>query len=357
MKGKKIILVFIFFVISNFCVFIGVQGTVTGSLELTDTHITQKESTITKTHSIPEEKIHELELPSYIRLYFPENDEVEKIKIEEYLVGVMAGEMYENSPIEALKAVAVAARTYTQYMCLKNKNKAYDIVADHNFSQAYVSETEAFEVWGEFGVEKYEKMRNVINQTNGLILCADNEPICALYHASSYPSTESCSNIFTEDLPYLRGKSSIENIDDAYRSVQSFSKNTFNDALSSSGYPTVKGELLVENITNENQRCKFLFIKDADKSFTISGKDIRNVFDLKSTSFNVRIENSNVVFDVFGFGHGVGLSQNGAVVMANSGKNFYEILGEYYPETQICKTIYNEWIYVKLNVKNIDEKD
>lgn len=281
-----------------------------------------------------------VELCSEVRVYFPDSGEIKSIDIEEYICGVLTGEMYSTASEEALKAVAVAARTYTQYMCLINSKKDYDVAANHSISQAYVSFEEAVNVWSDDGKEKYKIMKKAVNSTKGEVLMSEGTLICAFYHASSFPFTENCENVFVEKLPYLSGKKNIENKENAYSSTKSLNLKSLNEIFKTNGYPEVREISKIENVLNENYRCKYLLVQSNDVSFIIDGREVRRLFGLNSTSFEVTFTKENVEFAVYGFGHGVGLSQNGADIMAESGFSYNEILNFYYEGAEIFKTIY-----------------
>ena len=332
MNIKKHILVFLFFLLSNFCVTAGVYHTVTDKNNTASfiSPALKTEDILSENREIQCPTVSELKVSEQVRLYLPEKDEINIIDLEDYVVGVMTAEMYGDAPVEALKAMSVAARTYTLYMCEINKNKGYDVVADHSISQGYIDENGAMEAWNSSGHEKYEIMKNAVELTKGEVLCYDGKLICALYHASSYPTTESCENIFVEKLPYLTGTSSYEAIENAYRSQVEYSIDELNNTLGKHGYPDVRAESLeIFNIKNENGRCDYLFIKDSDVAFSISGRVVRNVFSIMSTSFEVAVDGGSVVFDVYGYGHGVGLSQNGAVQLAKKGESYHKILSKF----------------------------
>lgn len=342
MSIKKSICIFIFFLLVNSCVLYCIDSIKSSADYSFEQNSHDKETVVQASKPLAEPAVPMIELKKDVRLYFEERDVVETIDIEEYLAGVLAAEMYFDAPFESLKAMAIAARTYTLYMCSKNIGKDYDVVADHNYSQAYISKEKAIEAWNESGELKYEIMCDAVNATAGEVICYNKELICALYHASSYPSTESCENVFIEKLPYLIGKPSVETKENTYNSQAVFNLDEFNTVLHAHGLPVLSKVPQILSFKNENERCEYLQIKDDRVSFTISGKDIRSVFGLRSTSFDVRFNIDNIVFDVYGFGHGVGLSQNGAVILANKGKCYTEILLEYYPGTEIYKTIYIE---------------
>ncbi len=340
MKIKKHITVFLFFLAVNFSLVLGMRATKAETFEIIPSEILSVEALASVSESIEEEALSTVEGRESIRVYFPDTDSIESIETEEYITGVLTGEMYSDAPMEALKAVAVAARSYTLYMCEQNMNKEYDVVADSSISQAYLSRADAEECWNELGEKKYDLMREAVDETKGEVLVFNGEIICALYHASSYPYTENNENVFVQTLDYLTGGECVEGEEDAYSSSVSYNEETFNSLLEKNGFPRVDfNTLKIEVFKNENERCKYLSVYDESVGFTVDGRQVRDVFSLNSTSFEIEKDDS-VTFRVFGFGHGVGLSQNGACVMARKGSSYIEILEKYYNGTHLAQTIY-----------------
>lgn len=272
-----------------------------------------------------------------VRLMYTEENEVEEISMKEYLAGVMVGEMDIDSPTEALKAVCIAARTYTLYMCDKSKNKAYDVVANASVSQAFISTDSAQELWGNRGKEKYKRMKEIVELTDGEVIEYKNEPICALYHASSFPFTENCENVFLESLPYLKGRENVETVENTISKKLDYTLSEFNKILSENGYPEIDSGTEINVKLNNNERCSYIIFKSQELAFSIGGSYLRKIFGLPSTSFNIYFQNNTVTFETWGFGHGVGLSQTGAEILGNEGKSYQEILKFYYDGTEVVK--------------------
>ena len=287
----------------------------------------KSESKVDKTSPIGEEEFKTFERRT-VRVYIPETASVKTVDIEEYVTGVLIGEMYENAPPEALKAVAVAIRSYTLHMCDKNKNKEYDVTADPSVYQAYVSAEG----------RRTEAIKKAVAETENEVATYNGEIILALYHASSGEYTENCENVFIEPLSYLKGVENTE--EESYEDLKEFDIDEFNSILERNSLPEFDFNTLeVEIKRNQNARCKTLVLKDKEKAVFIDGKKVRSIFSLRSTSLDVELGDS-IEFICYGYGHGVGLSQNGAVSMAKKGKNYKEILKKYYSGVTISKTIY-----------------
>ncbi len=262
-----------------------------------------------------------------------ENGEIVTLDIEDYVEGVVAGEMYPSAPIEALRAMAVAARTYALYMAAENEEKDFHLTTSASSHQAYRSFDE--------NDGAYENVRKAVEETKGEVVTYGGDIILALYHASSADSTEDCENVFIEALPYLASVNTpLENKESAYKSEKTLTLSEVNQILSSSGYPTLEGNVSVKSLKNENGRCKTLILSDARSGVFIDGRKVREIFSLRSSSFDIAFFEDELVFTVYGFGHGVGMSQNGAVILAENGKSYRQIQSGYYTDTNISNIVH-----------------
>ncbi len=240
-------------------------------------------------------------------------------EFEDYVIGVVAGEMSPDFPYEALKAQAVAARTYA-YRALKN-NPNTDI---KNIWQNYITKEDMKKRWGANYDKWYEKISSVVYDTAGEVVEYNNEPILAAFYSTSCGKTEECENVWSEDLPYL---TSVESEGDIYspyyENKVTVSKNQLVNIYGSSNIKINKitDAGYVQSVTIGNN--------------TYSGENIRSTFSLRSTSFNIADDGNNIVFVTKGYGHGVGMSQYGACYMANNGSDYKEILSHYYKDTYI----------------------
>lgn len=286
-----------------------------------------------------------------IRVYYHEEDKIVNMNVEEYIVGVLVGEMYPDASFEALKAMAVAARTYTLYMAEKNKNKDYDVSTNPDEYQAFSRMTLK-------NADSYKEMERAVKDTYGEIITYQGNLILSLYHASSLGKTENSENVFVESLPYLVSVDTpFENEENAYCNSSSYSFEEFNMILELNNQPRLHlKNTTIKIIENNNGRCKTLILADNDNGVYIDSKDVRRMFNLRSTDFCVKLNEKEIEFITYGFGHGVGLSQNGANIMAENGYSYVDILEKYYSDCNVIKTIYKSWIYIKQKVKNICEK-
>ena len=241
---------------------------------------------------------------------------VSQIEIEEYVKGVVAGEMPLSFELEALKAQAVVARTFVYSRNLK--------VSDDTSSQVYLDEAMRLERWGE-QYEYYEnKLNQVINDTKSQVLLHNNQYISALYFSSSNGKTENNEDYFEgSPVSYLRSVSS--NYEEPLIEYEIVSYDQLVDAFGSSDL----------QILNYTQGGRVNEIKIGDTIYT--GREIREQLHLNSTSFAIKYVDEGVSFTTYGFGHGVGMSQYGAQGMAKAGKTYQEILSHYYQGVTISK--------------------
>lgn len=254
----------------------------------------------------------------------------------DYVFGVVAAEMPALYNTEALKSQAVAAYTFA---CYRIKNNAedleYDITANPETDQCFITRSEAAEKWGESAAEYESKIDACISEVAGQILTYDGEPVFAAYHAISSGVTNACSDVFGEDLPYLQPTdSSFDILAEKYLSESTFTAEELNQKLGVTHLTNESIKNCFSNITStDNGYVKSLNL--GDKSFT--GSQVCKALGLRSCNFEITYGENSVTFKVKGYGHGVGMSQNGADYMANCGSNYAEILSHYYKGTVLQK--------------------
>lgn len=252
--------------------------------------------------------------------------------LEQYLVGVVAGEMPASYEPEALKAQAVAARTYTLYKRNRggcSAHKGADICTDSRHCQAYVTEAQMTKNWGSKKAENFAKITDAIIATSGQVIFYDGEEIQVFYHASAGGRTENSENVYSQALPYLRSVAS-EGEEDSRNyygevtvSVGDFKKKMqkFSSGISFDGVPLIGTVVRFDSGRVES-------IEVGSQTFT--GREIREVFSLNSANFTIDQSASSITFNTVGFGHGVGMSQTGANAMAKKGADYKEILTHYF---------------------------
>lgn len=246
----------------------------------------------------------------------------ENIDLEEYVIGVVAGEMPALFENEALKAQAIASRTYV-INHLKNNTSISGTIND----QVYLTKEEMKTKWGENYEKYYEKIKKDVEDTKGLIMYYNNEPIKAYYYSMSNGYTESSLNVFNEQNDYLNIIESPFDEDNSYDQV--FQKDIFCQKLDI----TCNSIELSEIKKDESNRIKSITINN--KTFT--GIEVRQKLSLRSTDFSISEDNDIVKITTKGYGHGVGMSQHGANNMAKQGYKYEKILKYYYQNIEIAK--------------------
>ena len=261
----------------------------------------------------------------------------ESLNMSEYLTGVLAAEMPASFDEEALKAQAVAARTYALY-CLRNGKHRGRLCADPACCQAYMDAAQRRERWGGDAPNCERRILNAVNATAGETIRYEGEPVQAVFHASSYLCTESSAEVWGE-LPYLVSVSSpesAETVPGLFSTVELTAeelKNTIENAHPETLFPEDAQSWIGEVERDASGRVKHMSIAGTQ----LSGRELRSLFLLRSTAFELSYVDGKFLFTVMGFGHGVGMSQQGANVMARQGADYTAILAHYYPSTTLCR--------------------
>ena len=280
-------------------------------------------------------KVEEIELNyinnTTIRVKRLKTDTIETIPLESYIVGVLAGEMPIYFEKEALKAQAVASRSYAIKRIEYNKDKDYDVV-DSIMNQVYLDEDYLKEAWGNNYVVNINKLRSAVNETIDECLTYDDKVIDALFFSTSNGYTEDADLVFNLNLPYLKSVESKwdEKESSAFSTTTVIPLNKFYEKLNLKYNKELKIEIIKRSPTN-----RVLELKINNQKFT--GKDLYNSLSLRSTDFIITQIGTNVFIDMKGYGHGVGMSQYGALGMAKEGYSYKDILSHYYQNTTIKK--------------------
>lgn len=275
---------------------------------------------------------------SNIKLLHLETGIVEDIDLDSYLYGVVASEMPANFEIEALKAQAVVARTYTIYQ-IKNgsKHENADVCDSSYCCQAWINKENRMARWEADKAEEYwNKIVKAVNDTKGKIIFYEGAPINALFHSNSGGSTELSINVWGGDFPYFQTvETSGEENYSSYNSEVEISKDDLIQKMLER-YSDFKIDFSNSNcIKIEEYTASGRVQKISIGNKQISGVEARSIFGLKSAKFNFEILDDSIKFSVLGYGHGVGFSQCGSDVLAKNGKNYEEIIKYYYKDVEI----------------------
>ena len=275
------------------------------------------------------ENKYEIEKNKTVRVLRSETNKVETIPIEQYLIGVISGEMPVSYEIEALKAQAVAARTYTLKKIESKQDYTYDVI-DTTDDQVYVDIDYLKKTWGTNYETYIKKIKQAVEETRGQYLTYDGKIIKAFFFSTSSGTTENCEDVFGEKLPYLISVSSTwDENSPSYLSTEKYSKNEFYELLEI----PYNEKLTIDINRNESNSINTIKINDN----TLRGTEFRQKLKLKSTNIEIKEEGNEIIITTKGFGHGVGMSQYGAQELALLGYKYDEILKYYYQGTEFKK--------------------
>jgi stage II sporulation protein D len=254
-----------------------------------------------------------------------------RVDLEEYVASTVGGEMSPSWPAHALRAQAVAARTYVLYEAERHRDRAWD-----------VRSTAVSQVYRGVEAETRETVR-ATRATKGQILTYAGEPILAVFHSTSGGQTATAGEVWGEDLPYLR----VVEVEDEDDAPHTYWRTTF-DRVGLSGIfeaaGIVVGELRKLTVANRTSsgRVESLIVDGSTGSHRLRGQELRSLLGglgLRSTLFEIRESDDEFVFVGSGHGHGVGMSQWGARAMAQQGASYQSILARFYPGTRIEKLL------------------
>ena len=267
-------------------------------------------------------------------------DGVETVTMSDWLPGVVAGEMPALFEEEALKAQAVAARTYIMYSMGREKpaHPEADVCDDPACCKAHSTDETLREKWGESYEENMARVLEAVRSTDGEYMSYGGEVIQAVFHSSSAGRTEDSAAIWQAE-PYLVSVESPETADDVpnYVSSVTVSPEDFRETVLAAHPEAEFGEdpafWLGAAVHDASGRVESVDIGGAQ----VPGTELRTLFELRSTAFALDYTAEGFLFTVTGYGHGVGMSQYGANVMAQDGADYEEILTHYYPGAELTR--------------------
>ena len=342
---KRFFLYLIFFILICFIVpAILTKNTVTTGTEQVQENIVQNQVLAETQNEVKEEtNIEDYQYNKYgtIMLLHKKEGTVEEVNIDEYLWHVVSAEMPATFEMEALRAQAIVARTYTIFKILNKKHDNADICDDSTCCQAWVSKETRLARWNENEREaNWQKICNAVNSTKGKIVTYENKPINAFFHSNSGGVTEMPINVWGgTGYPYLQSVATAG--EDGYTQYASEVILTQTELLNKlkAKYSDISinfsnpEEIKILEYTGSN-RVKTLKIGNHN----LSGVEARTIFGLKSANFEIAQEGENIKFTVKGYGHGVGMSQTGADAMAKQGSKAEEIISHFYTGIAIQDT-------------------
>ena len=282
-----------------------------GAIFLSMNYYQAKEETIQGKKEIKEEPV---------KVAVTIDNNVNYVDLDDYLLGVVAGEMPANFETEALKAKVVASRKFVY-----NRNLSVDNTTN---SQVYLSEDKMKENWGNKYDEYYQKISTAIKETKNEVMKYQGDYISALFFSSSNGYTENVEDYFeSSPLPYLRSVDSHWDltIDPKNTRQVSFTKQELKEKFNCQD--------INFNIIAYKKSGRVATLSVGGKNY--SGRQVREKLGLSSSCFTVEYVSNKYVFTTKGSGHGVGMSQYGAQGMALEGSNYKEILNHYYTNIEI----------------------
>lgn len=281
---------------------------------------------------------------------------INTVQLEEYLYGVIKNEISPDWPLEAVKAQAVAARTYALASTNKHKDDGYDVCPTVHCQVYGGRESEA------------PRSLEAVDATRGLVLLHSGKLITALFHSSSGGYTENSENVWSSPLPYIRGVEDFDQNSPTFKWEKKLTVAELERAISQAGYKIGKlksvelSQLKKAPAASKDRgisgRVKTIDVQGTAGRVQIPGTKLRTMLDLKSTLFDIdtglpvkgnstirRVSGRTgdaIVISGYGWGHGLGLSQWGAKAMAEKAsprdtEYFKTILKHYYQGVQIIK--------------------
>ncbi|WP_079528257.1 stage II sporulation protein D [Halobacillus hunanensis] len=268
--------------------------------------------------------------PFSIHVLRSKTKEVEEVPLETYVSRVVASEMPASFELEALKAQALAARTYiTRHLAQGEPVSENADVTDTVQHQVYKSDQELRDLWGENYKENISKINRAVKETAGEIITYKQQPIEAAFFSTSNGYTENSEDYWKNEIPYLKSVASPwDKASPKFNDQKIVPVSGLESSLGVDILPTLSN---MELTKTEGGRVDQITIG----SETFSGRQIREEFNLQSSDFTMEVKNNHVIFTTQGYGHGVGMSQYGANGMAKDGKTYKEIIKHYYQNTEI----------------------
>ncbi|HEY3424768.1 MAG TPA: SpoIID/LytB domain-containing protein [Negativicutes bacterium] len=269
-----------------------------------------------------------------ILVYMHQTNEKKTMKMEDYIAGVVAGEMKNDWPLEALAAQAILARTFT----LQAIDEKGGVPSRGTQASTDIKEFQAYDA-----KSVNDSVKMAVQMTRGMVITYQGKPIQAWFHASAGGITATAKeglNYKYEEPPYIESVQSPDDLapEDVKNWTASFTKQEMIAALNKIGKKVSAIDMVEIGQKGPSGRAVTLMI---NKTTEVSGPDLRVALDstkLKSMLLDkVEVTGDSVAFTGKGYGHGVGMSQWGANKLATMGKKPEEIIGQYFKGVTIEK--------------------
>jgi stage II sporulation protein D len=272
--------------------------------------------------------------------------EIHEMDTNEYIWGVVAAEMPASFELEALKAQAVAARTYAvqKSQLGKANHPDADVCGDSTCCQAYISPEKAAKNWGANAEAYNKKITQAVAETGSQVIVYDGQLITAVFHSSSSQETLDSVEVWGGNLPYLVGVKSPEGDEvPNYHTEVTVAGEEFRKTFLAAHPDAVLGgapsQWFGEAVRTSGGSVNQITIGGV----VVKGTEVRSLYKLRSACFTVEPKENQVIFRVTGNGHGVGMSQYGANTMAKQGKSYQDILTWYYTGVKVENCPENMW--------------
>lgn len=282
---------------------------------------------------IPKEEKQKTEIESKEGIKVMVDGKENTMNLNDYLIGVVAAEMPVNFNDEALKAQAVAARTFTLKKLEQDSKHIFN-----NTEQAYITKEKMEESWGSDNFAKnYNKIRSAVVDTNNEVVVYQEDLIEAVFHSTSAGMTQSAKDVWGEEIPYLVSVNSSEDMNSPeYLHTKTFTQQEFVSMLNEhiEDFQTYTNDVINEiQIISRTPEGYISQIQIGNK--ILEGEEVRSYLGLESSNFNIDSVDGNIEVSCKGYGHGVGMSQYGANDLAKNGYSYKDILKHYYSNTEI----------------------
>ena len=277
-----------------------------------------------------------------VSVYIKDENRICDMNIEQYIKEVTAAEMPADFHQEALKAQAVAARTYLANRVRVYKNSKIPdehngamICTDSAHCKAWTSEEVKKQQWGKDANKNWKKISDAVDETKNIIITYEGNPISAVFHSTSSGFTENAKDVWGGDVKYLVSvKSDGEERSPRFSSEKELTLEEFKKIAEEN----IEGVNWDNGMVEDIERSEAGGIKTLSLGgVKIKGTDFRFMYGLRSTNVEVEVVDDVVKMHIKGYGHGVGMSQYGANHLAGEGKTFAEILKTYYSGVEISK--------------------
>lgn len=292
-------------------------------------NITEEASAVYSVNNKKQEKTTD---DNTVSVFMSEDGKTENMSLREYIIGVVAAEMPASYEEEALKAQALVAVTYTRYTKEKgSKKNDADITDDSSTHQGYMTDEQMREKWGDAYESYRERIENSVDDVLDKVIVYDGKPIMAAYHAISSGRTESAETIWGKDIPYLQSTDSEWDKNSArYTSTVTLTADEIREICGKKTDKEDGGMIEIISVSDSGTVLEAVLCGER-----MTGTEIRELLSLRSPVFSAEYSDGEYIFTVSGYGHGVGMSQNGANAMAKNGKTYDEIIKHYYKGVEI----------------------